>query len=511
MTIAATHPEATVSTPTARERLATATLLSALLLGVAGDLLLRGGGLGLNALLLSALTVAVLTALDRRRDADAEPLPFVLLLPMLVAGVVLAWRASIPLKLGALAVFAASVLLLFDALRTGATWSLARLEVWPLARAGGALAGGAVAGAPRLVAHDVPADVTARTGVLRALSGSWRGVAVAVPVLLVLNVLLMTADPVYARVVGDVIDVDFAALLGHVAFASIIAWATAGVMRTALLTTPATVVASSRTAKASDVLLPLALVDALFLVFLLVQVRTLVGGAEYVRATAGLSFAEYARRGFFELLWVAGITLPLLLAADTVAPVDHHTRRRMRALMLGAVAMLAGILASAAGRMWLYLQEYGLTELRLYASAAMAWLAVVLAWFGATVLRGRRERFVGGALVAAFATWATLAVAGPDALIVRTNVARLERGERFDAAYVTALSADAVPALAAALPRLPAETRCRVRDWIHADAAGRARPGNDWRSWTIAGARADGIAAEEGACTPTPAGTPAAR
>ena len=511
MLTAAALPEHTLAEPTARERLATATLLGALLLGVAGDLLLRGGGLGLNALLLAGMIVSVVAALERRRDADAAPLPFVLLLPPLAAGAVIAWRASIPLTLGALAVTGMSAILLMDALRTGASWSLARLEPWPLVRSGALVARGALAGGARLAAQDVPADVIARAGVLRTMNGAWRGLAIAVPVILVLNGLLVTADPIYARMVGQVVDVDFASLIGHLAFASIIAWTAAGVLRTALLDGTPVAAAATRQAKAADVLLPLALVDLLFLGFLMVQVRTLVGGAEYVRATAGLSFAEYARRGFFELLWVAGLTMPLLLAADTLAPVDHHARRRLRALMVGAVALLGGILASAAGRMWLYLQEYGLTELRLYASAAMLWLAMVLAWFGATVLRGRRERFVGGALVTACFTWGALAVAGPDTMIVRTNVSRMARGERFDHAYLTALSADAVPALAAALPRLPAEQRCRVRDWISRDAASRAAPGRDWRSWTIAGARADVVAMRVGACTPPAAPRAVAR
>ena len=487
---------------TSRERLATATLLASLAVGLAGDLLLRGGGLGLNALLLAGIVVAVVAALDRRRDADAAPLPMALLLPILAAGAVMAWRASVPLTLGALAVVATSVILLADALRTGATWSLARLDPLAVLRSAVAVGGGAVGGGRALIAQDVPADAAMRTGVLRAVTGGWRGVAVAIPLVLVLNGLLMTADPVYAHTVGAFVDVDIAALLGHVAFASLIAWVAAGVLRTAFLAVPAATVTARRDVKATDVLLPLAVVDALFAVFLLVQLRTLVGGAAYVQATAGLSFAEYARRGFFELLWVAALTLPALLAADALAPIDHHTRRRLRALMLGAVALLAGILTAAAWRMSLYLEQYGLTELRLYASAAMVWLGLVLAWFGATVMRGQRERFAGGALVGAFACWSALAIIGPDALIVRTNLARLEAGARFDPRYLTQLSADAVPALARALPRLPESQRCALRDWIAADALRRAEATRDWRSWTVAGARADVIAARVGACTP---------
>lgn len=62
------------------------------------------------------------------------------------------------------------------------------------------------------------------------------------------------------------------------------------------------------------------------------------------------------------------------------------------------------ILVSALARMRLCQAEYGLSELRLYTAAAMAWWAVVV-WFGATMVRDRRRPFAVGALAAGGQCW----------------------------------------------------------------------------------------------------------
>src|SRR3982750_4518589 len=114
--------------------------------------------------------------------------------------------------------------------------------------------------------------------------------------------------------------------------------------------------------------------------------------------------------------------------------------------------------------MRLYTQEFGLTELRLYTSAFMFWIFAVLVWFLLTVLRGYRARFAFGALVTGFAAIALLNALNPDALIVRTNVARMEAGKEFDAPYLASLSADAVPRLLDALSVMNEKDRRAVEE-----------------------------------------------
>jgi len=164
------------------------------------------------------------------------------------------------------------------------------------------------------------------------------------------------------------------------------------------------------------------LLNLLFLSFVLVQIRYFFGGAATVQATAGLTYAQYARSGFFELVWVAALVLPLLLGLHWLQkPGDARAQRLFTWQAAVQVALLFVIMASALARMRLYEGEYGLTELRLYTTAFMGWLALVFAWFTLTALRGRRERFAFGAAVCAFAL-----VVNPDDRIVRANLAHRE-------------------------------------------------------------------------------------
>jgi hypothetical protein len=207
-----------------------------------------------------------------------------------------------------------------------------------------------------------------------------------------------------------------------------------------------------------EVTVVLALLDLLFLTFVLIQLPYLFGGVAQV---AQMGYSEYARRGFFELVWVAGLTLPLLLWMHwLLRNAGPASQRTYKVLAFGLVCLLLVVMASAMQRMQLYVATLGMTELRLQASVFMGWLTIVLGWFVLTVLRDQRRRFAFGALISAFVVIAGLNVANPDALIVRTNAyyGHLESDDgRFDQRPLASLSADAVPAIVAALPDMSAQ------------------------------------------------------
>jgi hypothetical protein len=143
--------------------------------------------------------------------------------------------------------------------------------------------------------------------------------------------------------------------------------------------------------------------------------------------------------------------------------------------------------------MRLYQREFGLTEARVYATALMLWLGVVLAWLAVTVLRGRRQLFAGGAVATALAAIVALNAVNPDGLIARVNVERAGDGRPVDLAYLLRLSDDATPTLARELPRLRgARTEFIGPRHVAATLLGRACPDErDWRKWNLARDRAD--------------------
>jgi hypothetical protein len=164
--------------------------------------------------------------------------------------------------------------------------------------------------------------------------------------------------------------------------------------------------------------------------------------------------------------------------------------RRFRLAAVALLALLAVVVASALERMRLYVTAFGLTEDRLYATAAMGYVVVLLVWLGWTVLRGRGERFAFGGLVQGLALLAGLHLVNPAALIVRHNVARPGSERPLDVAYASSLSADAAPLVLAMLPRLEGRDACIAAQGLARWAEDEA----DWRTWNWPRARARRIA-----------------
>jgi hypothetical protein len=497
--------------PAARA-LARAALAAAVGLGLLADLLLRAP-LGLNVAVLTAALLAALGWLARRRGRPVTVGAVLLGALALAFAAAVAWRDA-----GTLV--ALDVLALWSVLCTLAP-AVLHGDALPVERAGpadyarGALrvTGLAALGAPSLAGEGRVRELAG--GDARARAGTVaRGAALAAPALLVFTLLFASADVAFERLVGRLLGLaDGSALLGHALGFACGAWVAGGFLHAALLARRDEH-APPRGARAGaaggppvvgtrEVVVALVLVDALFAVFVALQLGWLFGGAPVVGAATGVSYAEYARRGFFELVAVAALALPGLLAAHArvaadASPAARRARRRFGVAAGVLVACVLVVLVSAADRMRLYVDAYGLTEARFYATAFMAWLAAVFTWAAAALLRNRPASFAVGALTSAWTWLLALNVVNPEARIVAVNAARIAEGRPFDATYVTALSADAVPALAArALPALAARGLAAEACAMHRaiDRAGRPSPAEaDWRAWTASRAHARRVA-----------------
>ena len=191
-------------------------------------------------------------------------------------------------------------------------------------------------------------------------------------------------------------------------------------------------------------------INLLFLSFVLVQLPYLFGGMELVQNTPDFKLAEYARRGFGELVMVSALVLPMLLVSHWLIRKESPLTERLYKVLAGVqIVLLFVIMASATQRLVLLTGNlgYGLTTIRLYPMIFMIWMAMVFVWFTVTVLRGRRQYFAWGALWSAFFIVAATHMLNPDDFIVRTNVRLMQQGREFDARYNASLSADATPAL----------------------------------------------------------------
>jgi hypothetical protein len=362
--------------------------------------------------------------------------------------------------------------------RAGFEWPLALVEP---ARMGSAELDGARASGVALARRGLPA--------VRALAISW-------VVLTFFTVLLSAADPIFGGIVAETLDVDLSPdrVVRFALVAGVAAWAVLGMSRRAVgRQAPRTEFRPSRFGL-TEALAVTASLNLLFAGFLAVQFTYLFDGRV---GRVDLGYAQYARKGFFELVFVAGCVLALILVIDWFIAVRMRSLDLLHLALIGQTLVMAW---SAVVRMMAYTSEFGLSELRLYTTAFMAWIAVMMALTAVTVLRGRRDSFALGAFIAGLAAVVALVAVSPDALIAETNLARLDSGHDVDVAYLASLSVDAVPAMVARFGAVDPETRSELSaalDSTRADLVDRADRWG-WRSWSWAHHRADASLARSG-------------
>jgi hypothetical protein len=233
--------------------------------------------------------------------------------------------------------------------------------------------------------------------------------------------------------------------------------------------------------------LPLAALDALYLLFVGVQAGVLFAGRNYVNRTTGLTYAEYARQGFWQLLAAATLTLVVIAAALILAHTGSRAERRVLHVLLGLLCGLTLLtVASALHRLRLYEAAFGLTRLRLFAEAFAIWLGAV---FGLLILAGGfasvRRQLARIALVATALGLLAFSATSPDRVIAQRNIERWRDTGRLDIAYLRTLSADAAPALVT----LPEPLRSQALTGL----AGELANDGPWSSANLARHRARAI------------------
>ena len=165
---------------------------------------------------------------------------------------------------------------------------------------------------------------------------------------------------------------------------------------------------------------------------------------------AGMTYAQYAREGFFQLFTVSLINALLLLALHLLlrSPADgKHRLRRVYSALLSLFTLI--LIATALSKMILYIGTYGLTQKRVYASVMMLFLAVL---FLCVLIRQILRRFPSAAVTLATGALllALLSLSNPDALIASYNVDAYLRGDlkSVDVEALEDLGDSAIPAMA---------------------------------------------------------------
>ena len=543
-------------------------LQAAALIGILGNLLLRQKPWGLNAFLFVAVFVAgLLMLMWRRRPELLTKNTIALSGAMLFFASMFLIRDSIELKvydtLAILVIMGVILLVNFNIqAHVAGTFHYAAGFVWSgLTSAFGSFV---------LLGSDIDWKEMPGNKISKGVFAVLRGLAIALPLLLIFGALFMAADAAFEGIVNRALNFDIDVIVSHVMLTSALAWLTAGYFRGALAekiifgatvaTAPSTAASESNDNNTSFVdkvaaepvdnssslpdnatilehinrsdppnatdpepakkrdwqnfdssILPavftlgtvetviiLGLIDLLFLGFVIIQVQYLFGGMDFIQQAPDFKLADYARRGFGELVAVSALVLPMLLASHWLLRREAGKTERIFKVLAGVqIGLLFVIMVSAVQRLVLLTGElgYGLTTVRFYPMVFMIWLAVVFGWFTLTVFRGARNHFAWGALWSAIVILGVTNLINPDAFIAQTNVRLMHQGRAFDAGYNSHLSDDAVPILFDALPSMNPDDQCWVAYRLYRRRE-EAKQELDLRSWNVSRSSARSMMAE---------------
>lgn len=322
-----------------------------------------------------------------------------------------------------------------------------------------------------------------------------RGIAITLPVVIIFGLLLSSADPMFAgwRNALDRLLSSWDFLPRTIFFCGLLVL-TLGAYGFAANGEPASDIAEPPRSRgwlgATERIILLAGVSALLWLFLAVQLTYLFGNLPEVQGS-GVTFADYARRGFGELTVVASASALLILFSERFGQ-ETERATLLRAVTISLIVAVLFLLGSAFRRVSLYEEAYGFTTARLYAQTYMLIISVVLLLL-ALESRGiidtaRLSRRSGAA--------ATIALIGliywnHEAWIAKQNIERVT-GRPLDVAYLTRdLSMNAIPTLASRLPSMPEPARTQLRAAIESRYRGRQNLFQSrWYEWNLARQRA---------------------
>ena len=464
-------------------------LFVATLLGALGDMLFHYATFGINTTLWTVGLVACGIVLAKRNGFDCNKVVAWLVPPTLVFALGFAlhdspgmWLVN-AIGLGVCLTLITSNLRGFDLTKLSifegtiglvVTWSMYIVDFFAF------------------LIEDLQWKMLGRTTNVDKLKPILRGFLIATPLVILFGVLMSSADAVFRNLVSKPFEFDPTELVAHGGLVLFFFGVSIAMLRRGLIAKPVdfssvTGATENSSNGATESTIILGSLNALFALFVAVQFRYFFGGHGVVVDTTGLKYSEYARQGFFQLVAVSALALPVLLVTTKSAHRGAPGLRKSFNVLAGVmVALLTVVMASAVQRMALYVGESGLSELRLYTTAFMGWLAAVYAVYCFTNLAGRSQRFAFGSLVAGLAVGVGLNVLRPGEFIAQYNANVAAHGKTLDSNYLLSLGADAVPTLMKALPNLPKDQRAIAANWLQQWNSDQG----DWRSFNVNRSRA---------------------
>ncbi len=312
-----------------------------------------------------------------------------------------------------------------------------------------------------------------------------RGVLITTPVIVLFTVLFAGADPVFHALLSKIFTLDFP----HPEHLYIILIAFAfmcGAFAYSFKSESAVRSAASSPVRPLghiEISILLGSVNALFIIFIGLQATYFFGGIVNI-ANDTFTYAEYARRGFFELIAISAITLIIILVVEKLIQrsAEHHSQH-FRYLSTALAAQVMVLMIFAFNRLSLYESVFGFTTLRLYSHAFIVLLAAVYMFLMYKIHVDTREStFALGVFSMIVLFVAGMNVLNPDAFIAQKNLERFISTGKIDFEYISRLSFDASSVAVKIFENGDVHERASLGRVLYDRAIAENAP---WQSWNV--------------------------
>ncbi|MEK7069162.1 MAG: DUF4173 domain-containing protein [Patescibacteria group bacterium] len=277
-----------------------------------------------------------------------------------------------------------------------------------------------------------------------------RGILITFPVIALFAALFSGADPVFYKLFSVIFNLPFVSP-EHVYVTIIVFVLICGALgysfseKSSIKSVPT---APRRPMGHIETSILLGSVNVLFVIFIALQAGYIFGGVINITNDV-FTYAEYARRGFFELIAISAFTYLIMLATEKL--IERNTENHSKAFKYLSAALVVQVMilmVFASNRLSIYEEAFGFTTLRLYSHVFIVLLAAVYFFLLYKIFIDTRENaFALRTFFAVVFFVAAMNFLNPDVFIAQKNLERFNATGKIDFDYLSGLSSDAAPVL----------------------------------------------------------------
>lgn len=329
-------------------------------------------------------------------------------------------------------------------------------------------------------------DLVHRDTLIRIIKGA----VMSVPILIIFGFLFSQADLVFSQFLNHLVNIQISdRTLGYSVLLTLAFIATMSFLSYIFFPKPIPQTLPPElpnTRRKSDrgieTLVFLGLISTLFLVFIGFQITYLFGGETNIM-NAGFTYAEYARRGFWELLAVAILSLVVLLASEKYANAESRRDKRFLIPALLLIIEVIIVIVSAFKRLSLYIDTYGMTELRFYVCGFIILLFALFTLLAIKFIQSKSEQFFTfTTLLSNIVFLIGINIVNPDAYILKVNLEQYGLTGKIDILYAGSLSTDAELLKIKLYKELEGEEKETFRELLEKEKNNLLSNSADWQS-----------------------------